>query len=617
MLDECKGEKFEEVLVAVSTIVLKRQIRNESLSANSITRGLILGHSIPASQQESRVPLIIAHRASLTTQLRKKKELKSHYSSFRRLLDSKEHELADRARQLKEASQHRSEVDTPGKAAEECKDQLKNHWLGDKKWVDIIVQGHPYARDESLLETSFNKVWSNVRNGTNANATATSGRTLLADLEIRVAGQQARLGRWKKFQEDMKENAASRDVPLRANLNPKQEKGLGLEFRRHQELVPKLNPSLGAQPTQEAARSLPMTTITSEYQNLIASMREELANVGKPKTRGTGRRGESKQAILAPKHGVSVEGTSTLSKSAFEGDSPRSKDHELLEERSSACVPSKIPTKTRRAHHRTTSVLDSCHFDDPLETCNVSPSKESLRIPSTSTSPEQLLLGSTSVDEAGSNVAVLESSQTQYPDDQPSPQKNEEELLAEHILSSIANAEPSPAKSKLSLAERTRRSMAYIQNKDSTSMAPPSMPVLLPPMPESPVLPSPDSETFDGRASLLERTRQSMSLLRTKPRKSLQQPRRSKMFPTNQFETPKKQNLGMINSIKSLTPPEELFSQEADYASVFKSRPKIGLSPTISPARLEEIPSEVEEMELAGNWDSSPVTRAVGRIGGI
>ena len=617
MLDECKGEKLEEVLVNFSTMVLKRKVKNESICAESVVRGLVLGHSIPASQQESLLPLTIAHRASLVTQLRKKKQLKSGYSAFGRLLDLKEHELADRTRQLKEESQYPSEDDIPGKLAEECKGQLKSHWLGDKRWVDAIVQGHPHARDDSLLDTSFNKLWSNVQNETIADAKATGGRTLLADLEIRVAGLQARLGRWKRFQEDMKKKAASRDVPRKTDMSSKQEQGLGLEFRRHQDLLLKLNHSHGAQSTQEAARSLPTTTLTSEHQKLITSMQEELANVGKSKTRnGTSWRGESKQWTVAPENVVSVEGTTILSESAFERDSPRSKDV-LLEERSSTSVPSKIPTMTRTFHHCTTSVIDSGHFDDPPGPYTIPPSKESLRIPSRSTSPEQLLSESTSVGDPAPSVPVLEPSQTQHTDDQPSPQKNEDELLAEQILSSIANAEPSPVRPKLSLAERTRRSMAYIHNKDSPSMAPPPPPLSLPQMPESPVLPCPDSETFDSRASLLERTRQSMSLLPTRSRKSMHKPRHSKMFPTNQFETPKKQHPGMIDDVKSLTPPEELFSQEADYASVFKSRPKIGLSPTISPTRLQEVPSEVGGMELTGCWDSSPVVSGVGTVGRV
>lgn len=617
MLDECKGEKFEEALVTFSTIVLKRKVKRESMGAGSVVRGLVLAHSMPASQQESLLPLAIAHRASLAAQLRKKKELRSQYSSFGRLLDLKEQGLADRARRLMEASQSQSEDHVPENTAEECKQHLKNHWLADTKWVDTIVQGNPHSKDDSLLDTPFNRVWSDVQNGTSANVKDTRGRTLLAELEIRVTGQQDRLGRWKRFQDDMKKNAASRDGPLKAHSSPKQEKGLGLEFRRHQDLVPKLKHSQGAQSTQEATRNLPMTVITSEYQKLITSMREELANVGKPKTRrDTSWREESRRGTLAPKHGVDVEEISTLSESVSEPHSPHSKDHVLPEEKLSISVLSENVTMPRTVHHQTTNVNESEAFDTPPRTYDFPPVQEPSSLPPQNKCSTELEIESTSISEAQSSVSALELPRMPYPNDQPSSQKDEDDSLAEQILASVANAEPSPVKPKLSLAERTRRSMAY-HNKDSPSMGPPPMPPSQPPMPESPVLPSPDSETLNSRASLLERTRQSMSLLPTKPRKSMHKPRPSKLFPTNQFATPKKQHTGMTNDVRSLTPPEEVFSQEADYASVFKSRPKIGLSPTLSPTRLEEVPSEVEDMELTGNWVSSPVVRAVGRIGGV
>ncbi|SLM40787.1 HAUS augmin-like complex subunit 6, N-terminal [Lasallia pustulata] len=618
MLDECKGGKFEEVLVAFSTVVLKRKVRDESICAESVVRGLVLGHSIPASWQDSMLPLTIAHRASLASQLRKKKELRSQYTAFGRFLDLKEQEIADRTRQLMEATQYQSEDHVPEKAAQECKEHLKGHWLGDTKWIDTIVRGHPHARDDSIIDTSFNNLWRAVQNGTIANFNTTSDKTLLAKLETRVAGQQARLRRWKRFQEDMRKSAASKGVLRKADVSPSQGQGLGLEFRRHQDLVPKLSHGQGASPTQEAGRSLPIDAITSEYQKLITSMQEELANVGKSESsKGTGWRGESAQAITASKKGVGVEDISALSEVASERDSPPSKNHVLVTERPSTSVSSKIPTMARRIRHRTISINDADHFDTPPKAHDVPFRQESLKIASQSASPEQLVSGHTSVGETEPSVFVLEPSQAQHPNDQPSPQKNEDELLAEQILSSIANAEPSPVKPKLSLAERTRRSMAHISNKDSPSMTPLPMPPPPPLMPESPVLPSPDFEAFDRRASLLERTRQSMSLLPTKPRKSMRKPPPSKLFPTNQFETPKKQQLGMINAVKDLTPPEELFGEEADYASVFKSRPKIGLSPALSPTKLEELPGEVEDMALSGNRDSSPAVRAVGRTGGF
>lgn len=103
-----------------------------------------------------------------------------------------------------------------------------------------------------------------------------------------------------------------------------------------------------------------------------------------------------------------------------------------------------------------------------------------------------------------------------------------------------------------------------------------------------PDLPALPSDKFEHRqSSLLERTRKSMSLL--PPQRSRQslaarrQTRQSQIFPINQFETPPKEQQQPSRSGAS-TPRDEIFSDEADYASVFKSRPRVVQSPLMSPA---------------------------------
>lgn len=46
-------------------------------------------------------------------------------------------------------------------------------------------------------------------------------------------------------------------------------------------------------------------------------------------------------------------------------------------------------------------------------------------------------------------------------------------------------------------------------------------------------------------------------------------------------------------SKRNFTPREELFDQDAEYASVFKARPKIALSPVVSPALVDSKRSSV------------------------
>ncbi|CRG86937.1 hypothetical protein PISL3812_03950 [Talaromyces islandicus] len=106
---------------------------------------------------------------------------------------------------------------------------------------------------------------------------------------------------------------------------------------------------------------------------------------------------------------------------------------------------------------------------------------------------------------------------------------------------------------------------------------------------QEPELPALPSDKFEHRqSSLLERTRQSMSLLPAqRSRQSLaarRQTRQSQVFPINQFETPPREQQPAPSQSGASTPRDEIFSDEADYASVFKSRPRVVQSPLMSPA---------------------------------
>ncbi|KAF2196079.1 hypothetical protein GQ43DRAFT_476641 [Delitschia confertaspora ATCC 74209] len=187
----------------------------------------------------------------------------------------------------------------------------------------------------------------------------------------------------------------------------------------------------------------------------------------------------------------------------------------------------------------------------------------------------------------------------------PVPALSYEDQLAEQIIGSIDTATPSPIKrqSRLSLADRTRMSMAHLSSFSPIVESPPdSNP--LPELPSQPAL-----APLDGRATLLERTRVSMAAMSSRPRdperrksRSSRSRHRESLFPVNQFETPR--SAKVIKSLevsrersRDTTPKEELFSDDVDYEKVFKSRPKIALSPVFSPRDEEEEAKEEEEEE--------------------
>jgi hypothetical protein len=190
--------------------------------------------------------------------------------------------------------------------------------------------------------------------------------------------------------------------------------------------------------------------------------------------------------------------------------------------------------------------------------------------------------------------------------------------------------------SRMSLADRTRLSMYQVNN--------PIQPVeehREPIRKTSTELLNIGPSVADRRASLLERTQNSMSNLAramessshapvpvarsSRPRPSsmfqlsVKKQRtsfapRDKIFPINQFETPGKPRMAMTEEEtkrwrdRNATPTEKLFSQDAEYASVFKSRPRIKMSPNPSPSVEDVSFVGIEEEDYEeGDWGSSPL----------
>lgn len=100
MLDECKGEKFEEVLGAFSTLVLQRVLAAEQDLEPTRARRLALAQRLTSEEQQSLLPLAIAHRSSLSALLRKKARLRHKYREFKTVLDAKELGIRTQAKNL-------------------------------------------------------------------------------------------------------------------------------------------------------------------------------------------------------------------------------------------------------------------------------------------------------------------------------------------------------------------------------------------------------------------------------------------------------------------------------------------------------------------------------------
>jgi hypothetical protein len=104
MLDECKGEKFYEILAIFSNAALKKVLgaRQRSVRDEAIARKIAVTPTLSAGQQQSLLPLAIAHKAALVNVLRRKEQKRRRYLEFEALLDRKTEDINRRIRKSKD-----------------------------------------------------------------------------------------------------------------------------------------------------------------------------------------------------------------------------------------------------------------------------------------------------------------------------------------------------------------------------------------------------------------------------------------------------------------------------------------------------------------------------------
>ncbi|PGH20087.1 hypothetical protein AJ80_03737 [Polytolypa hystricis UAMH7299] len=468
MLDECKGEKFEEVLAIFSTVVLRKIIAKRG--PNNAALDVSMKSSIDAAEQDMLFPMILAHRVSLSATKGDKSQIQAAYDDLSQLLKLKTDELDTRSQNI---------VQLPPDDAQGFQDvseDIKKMWYGSEDWADTILSGGRQLHTDFVLDLPFPQTWSLAKKGKLKDLGAGTSSDLLADLDGRISRQKLRLQRWREFKLSLNKEKERLQSP-KAQDSPGK-----LLFREHQTLT-----------VASIAQSSPDTQyeLDSEHSSLIASLNEALS-----KHKG--------QASQNDEVTAQIPEIPTIREDDFESSvQDQIEANEVLR----YGIPSRASTKVRelqpesyRADKADTEV--STYPEPPLGSTEASPLPDS-------------------------HIPI----NLQPTDSGPSPQI--------HIS-------------------------------------------------------RPDRVERRGTNALIERTRQSMSFLpapapSSGPRhSSSHRPRRSEIFPVNQFETPTKAASSAPpgehkSGSGTLTPQEELFSQDVDYAKVFKSRPRIALSPVNSP----------------------------------
>lgn len=639
MLDECKGERLEEVLAVFSSAVLKKLVAEQQLNEPqfpALAQTLALENRGYSGERGELITLILAHRASLGRTLEKKNAARVRYSDFSQALDVKEKSLAQRREQTKALQE--------GADGEDISDDLKldvwrtvrNNWSGNERWMETLLYGDSNSRKDGLLSAPFDRVWRRVESGRLAELQDKSGG-LLEQLDNRVKNQKERLEKWQGFRQRMFGKTGSE--PVKEPDSQPRERGIDLGFRVHDNL------HFGRMSPRKLGRTKP-SQLQDEYAELIQSLETELADISPELVRVPA---FFKRPPQAPRDAANAAGITSpepevVSELSDIEDEPlpahrppqrrepvKTLEPVLRRTRTFAHEHSYLdgeqpePTQLRRS--ATIQARNSTVFGrrptnpSPTRSPERSPERKPQRsperrpekrpsppLPQPQPSPPRVARSHPYSLRSPPRLAPVSPERSISPEQPVSPTQQ----LADQILASVNAASPSPVKKQrhtLSLAERTRLSMARRTSHAVSQVAAAdeddedlerlsvernglTISVEPPPPPAGQQyqngndheVAAPDVPYED----LVSRTRRSMAGFEAAQKKAQLERRRSIRKSKQIQPAPAGRNFATVDEEENTTLvlAEELMSVDhVDYDSVFMSRPKIKTSPVGTPVR--------------------------------
>ncbi len=607
MLDECRGDRLEEVLAVFSSAVLKKLAGEDCMDGArypAVAQALALENRGYSGERTELDVLILAHRASLSGLLREKNAFRAKLDDLSELLGLKQRSIARRREQCRArgasgCSGTDEEQNIPDNAKLDVWRMVRNNWTGNERWMETLLYGDAASTRDGLLTAPYDRVWRRMESGRLTDLEDRNGG-LLEQLDNRVRMQKSRLEQWEAFRKKIWGKSTEEPVKPDQKLLG-EHRGVDLGFRAHENLhLGRLSP-----------RKLPSKTSTrprGEYVEMVEALESELQQI---------RQGSSSSFISALQSRRSRPRPPSQPPqehlvAAIPGDDPISELSDLEEEDIEASVvlpppeskhislpgePSISRPREQRgsiSRPNTLSTIESTASSKPPRIITIAPPRPQLQSPPLSPI----------------RSAVRTPSPTRPSTRYAEPQTPEAAILptqqmADQILASMNNASPSPTKKPrhtLTLAERTRLSMgrgprdavldeddepdfealSLYQKRNSASIR------------SNGFVTECDTEgSTNDHEDLVTRTRRSMAGFEAARQKAQLERRRSqrKSRQISSMMGSRREDSSHFPAVdegdSTLLLAEELMSAEQDDPeAIFRSRPKIKTSPIPSPTKI-------------------------------
>lgn len=646
MLDECRGERLEEVLAVFSSAVLKKVVAQQQLNCSNhpaVAHSLALEKRGYSGERTELNALVLAHTVSLRKKLDQKNAARLRYNSLAVLLDSKEENIATRVDRVKKLGSNDKTANIPDQQRKDIRRTLRNNWAGNERWMETLLGGDAYVQQDGVLSTPFDRVWRRVH-ADRLHELEDNANGLLRQLDDRIRAQQERLSKWHSLKRDMFGEKIMKPT-IDPDAQSGQQRGLDFGFGAHESL------QLGHPSPRKAVKSTP-ANLEAEYRELLDGLETDLRTIDRV----------SNAPVMSRlvRHTQPAKSPTRSEFSDKAADEPISELSELEEEIAKDSVISRESATSnwsRQEKHASSELdvagsrldkarrprlpqpLSTMHTSRPkMKTMEISPtepvrphSPPRARAPSSprcspirvskDTAPSPVPSPTQSIPPSSSQPAPQSSPrQTQSPEELP---RSPIQQQADQILASMNAASPSPVKQSrprptLSLADRTRLSMSRstildFDDDEEVLTGSPTRPRHRNTSSRSPTKKTASSSTpttivedsmsvndadVAEEDDLVARTRKSMANFEAAQQKARLERQRSQKHAAKQSSSFARQKYfsvvdegggGDANPTTEVL--EELIAKEAenqgaaDYEAIFKSRPKIKASPPATPVR--------------------------------
>ncbi|EPS39044.1 hypothetical protein H072_7182 [Dactylellina haptotyla CBS 200.50] len=270
MFDECHGERYEELLLSLSTMALKKVIERDN--SEEIGTSIAFRRAL-ASQPHPEITNIlnIAYQKSLRNTLQRRFVNKQKWFLASRRLEEQEQAVDERDQATAAARESRRALEANEK---DIKSTWEKNWVGDQTVYRLLLPGKSDSPEQDLWsDLSFQRL---LKTGSFGKPGSTNGSdSALQELEDALKSHEDRLSQWAEYTDRFlversgsKKLSSVKKVSFAADVGG----GLGVGFNKHQNL------HASAFTLQEGTQ-LPIPSTEDEFGKLFDSMRKELQTI--------------------------------------------------------------------------------------------------------------------------------------------------------------------------------------------------------------------------------------------------------------------------------------------------------------------------------------------------